>query len=141
MKKLLILLFIPFLIAAAPTRSKTYTSGETIKSSDVTENEDNIFNYLQSGVEVYSDGTIVNADVGGSANIQCSKLNLTACTQAITTTKAITSSVGIEATGLVASVSVQAEDYFAGDGTQGFTGSCASNTTLTVKDGLITECQ
>ena len=35
---------------------------------------------------------------------------------------------------------LQADDYYSGDGTQGMTGSCASGTTLTVKDGLITAC-
>ncbi|MEA3430301.1 MAG: DUF2341 domain-containing protein [Nanoarchaeota archaeon] len=34
----------------------------------------------------------------------------------------------------------QADDYYSGDGTQGYTGSCGSGTTLTVKDGLITGC-
>lgn len=36
--------------------------------------------------------------------------------------------------------SMQANDYFSGDGTQGMTGTCGSGTTLTVKDGLITGC-
>lgn len=31
-------------------------------------------------------------------------------------------------------------NYFSGDGTQGFTGTCAAATTATVKDGLITAC-
>ena len=44
MKKYLILLFIPFLVGAAPTRVSTYTSGETISSSAVTNNEDALFN-------------------------------------------------------------------------------------------------
>jgi len=35
---------------------------------------------------------------------------------------------------------IKGGDYYSGDGTQGFTGSCASTTTLTVKDGLITAC-
>jgi len=35
---------------------------------------------------------------------------------------------------------LQANDYYSGDGTQGYTGSCGSSTTLTVKDGLITGC-
>ncbi len=34
----------------------------------------------------------------------------------------------------------QADDYYSGDGTQGYTGSCADGTSLTVKDGLITGC-
>jgi len=35
---------------------------------------------------------------------------------------------------------IKAVDYYSGDGTQGYTGSCGSGTTLTVKDGLITAC-
>lgn len=35
---------------------------------------------------------------------------------------------------------IQAQDYYSGDGTQGYTGTCASGTTLTVKDGLVTGC-
>lgn len=35
---------------------------------------------------------------------------------------------------------VHADNYYSGDGTQGFTGSCAAATTATVKDGLITAC-
>lgn len=36
--------------------------------------------------------------------------------------------------------SIQGDDYYSGDGTQGMTGSCGSATTLTIKDGLITAC-
>ena len=72
------LLLIPFLIGAAPSRQKTYTSGETISSSDVTANEDAIFNYLQSGVDTYSAVSITNADISPAANIQTNKINLTA---------------------------------------------------------------
>lgn len=35
---------------------------------------------------------------------------------------------------------MKADDYYSGDGTIGFTGTCAAATTLTVKDGLITGC-
>lgn len=35
---------------------------------------------------------------------------------------------------------ITANDYYSGDGTQGMTGTCASTTTLTIKDGLITAC-
>ena len=74
MKRLWILFLIPLLMGAAPARTKTYTANSTISSSDVTENENNIFTYLQNGVEVYSDGTIVNDDISGSAAISDSKL-------------------------------------------------------------------
>lgn len=77
------LLFVSTALAAPPARTQTYTPGEVISSSEVTENEDNIFNYLQSGVDTYADGTIVNADLNNSANIQSDKLNLTSIGQAV----------------------------------------------------------
>lgn len=93
-----------FLLGAAPSRTQTYVAGNVIDPSEVTENEDNIFTYLQNGVEVIandsvetadiqnsavtqgkiatgavtstgiSDGTIVNADINASADIAASKL-------------------------------------------------------------------
>lgn len=85
---LLFLLVCRLTYAAAPSRTKTYTAGETILSSDVTENEDNIYNYLQAGVDTYAALSINNADVSASANIQSDKLNLTSIVQGV----AITSS-------------------------------------------------
>lgn len=72
--------------AAPPQRQATYTSGEVISSSDVTANENVIYNYLQAGVDTYSDNTIVNADINTAANIQSDKLNLTAINQNIANT-------------------------------------------------------
>ena len=51
MKKSLILLFIPFLIGAAPTRVNTFSSSTTIRSSEVNEDFNNIYNYLSTGVD------------------------------------------------------------------------------------------
>lgn len=72
------------LTGAAPSRTQTYTVGEIISPSEVTENEDNIYTYLQNGVDTYSagtvsstaitDNTIVNADIANSAAIDFSKL-------------------------------------------------------------------
>ena len=86
-KHLLALLLIPFLLGAAPSRTKTYTAGTIIQNADVTENEDNIFSYLQAGIDTLransvltgniTDGTIVNADISSSAAVAYSKLNLT----------------------------------------------------------------
>ncbi len=81
MKKYLILLLIPFLLGAAPSRQYTYTSGESILSEEVTANEDAIFDYLTAGVDTYSSESIVNANVATAANIQSGKLNLTNVTQ------------------------------------------------------------
>jgi len=88
MKKYLILFLLITLpaFAAPPTRSFIYSSGELIKSSEVTTNEDNIFNYLTAGVDTIKDNTVVNADVSSSAGIQASKLNLQSISQNIANT-------------------------------------------------------
>ena len=77
----LILLFLLFPFnswSAPPSRSFTYTAGNIISPSEVTSNEDNVFNYLTSGVDTYADNSIVNADINSSAAITYSKLNLSA---------------------------------------------------------------
>ena len=104
MKHLFLIPLLVFVIGAAPSRTKTYTAGAIISPSDVSENEDNIFSYLQGGVDTYTassilsaaisngtitsddmgsnsvpssaitDLTIVNADVNASAAIDFSKL-------------------------------------------------------------------
>ena len=61
MKRLLYL--IPFLIcvtanAAAPTRQNSYVTQTTIRSDDVTDNEDAIFGYLQTGVDTLRAGAV-----------------------------------------------------------------------------------
>ena len=76
-------IFVNTTFASPPVRTEVYSTNETILSDDVTANEDSIFNYLQNGVEVYADGTIVNADVATSANIQSDKLNLSSINQTI----------------------------------------------------------
>ncbi len=78
MKRLILLfLLLPSIaFAAAPTRTSVYTTGTTISSSAVTGNEDALFTYVQNGVEVYADDTIVNADIKSSAAIEGSKLDL-----------------------------------------------------------------
>ena len=48
-------------VAAAPSRTQTYTAGEIIDPADVTENEDNIFSYLQSGVDTYKVNSVNSA--------------------------------------------------------------------------------
>lgn len=73
MKKILSLIFVILCISmnnvfgAAPTRVATYTSGAVISNTDVTSNEDAIFTYLQGGVDVIKDNTIVAADIQDSA--------------------------------------------------------------------------
>jgi len=88
--------------AAAPSRLNVYTSGELITASDVTENEDAIFNYLNAGVEVIKDNVVVNADLSSSANVQASKLNLTSINQSIANTGTLTNTGNVTVTGDVA---------------------------------------
>jgi len=83
----LILLLLPtFLYSAPPSRVYTYTTGNKINPSEVTQNEDAIFNYLSRGVDKFAgaietgnilDGTLTNADISGSAAITYGKLSLT----------------------------------------------------------------
>ena len=102
----LLVILLALLIAApcygaAPTRQKTYTAGNVIAASDVTSNEDAIFNYLQSGVDTFSAGTIANADVKSTANIQAEKLNLTAITQNIANTGTFANTGAVAITGAI----------------------------------------
>jgi hypothetical protein len=98
-------LFIPLLLitniclASPPTRVSSYTSGSVISSSEVTANEDALFNYLQGGVDSIKDGTIVNADVNASANIQSDKLNLTAMAQNLANTGTFANTGNVTVTG------------------------------------------
>jgi hypothetical protein len=64
------------LYAAPPSRTYTYTTGEIIDPAKVTQNEDNIYNYLTIGVDTFRDGTIVDADLSNTAAISYSKLSL-----------------------------------------------------------------
>lgn len=83
---LLLLLFPIVGECAPPTSSYTYVDGGTIKADEVQGNENNIYRYLQVGVDKYSAGsvdsdaianaTIVNADISASAAIVGSKLDL-----------------------------------------------------------------
>ena len=53
--------------AAAPTRSRTYQTGQTIEAGDVTSNEDGIFSYLQAGVDTYAAGSVNAAAIADDA--------------------------------------------------------------------------
>ena len=70
--KLLILLLIPFLLGAAPSRNYTYSSGTTIDNAEVTSNEDAIFLYLQAGVDTYKAGSITGTALSSSIAITSS---------------------------------------------------------------------
>ena len=58
LRNLLLVLCLPFLLGAAPSRTYTYTTGQTIDPSQVTTNEDNIYSYLQGGIDTYSAGSV-----------------------------------------------------------------------------------
>lgn len=113
MKKIFLLLLVPFLIGAAPTRPHNYSSGSTISSTEVNANENTLYNYLIGGVDTIEDGVITNDDIHAAANIQASKLNLTAIAQSVANTGTLTNTgrvsvVGsVTATGLVATTSIQ----------------------------------
>lgn len=81
-KKILVLIIVSiFLMGAAPTRQFTYTTGNTIEPSEVTSNEDALFNYLQTGVDTYSANSIATASIQDSA-ITSGKLGADSVTSA-----------------------------------------------------------
>ena len=81
---ILSILFFSVLRASPPSRSFTYTSGTTIQPDEVTVNEDNIFNYLNRGIDkiidgtvttdTILDGTIANVDLSGTLALPDSKI-------------------------------------------------------------------
>lgn len=87
----LLTLLLCFTVSAAPpSRPNTYTAGTTILSASVNEDFNTLYNYLSAGVDTIRDGSIVNADVAGGANIASSKLNLSGITQNVTITGTLT---------------------------------------------------
>ena len=60
---LILTAFVVQVYAAIPTRSYTYSSGDTIDPDEVTTNEDNLYNYLSAGVEAIAANTVVSADI------------------------------------------------------------------------------
>jgi len=70
-----------FLLGAAPSRTEIYTAGEVIDPADVTTNEDNIFSYLQAGVDTIRNNAVETADIQDDA-VTTAKLG----TGAVTTT-------------------------------------------------------
>ena len=68
MKRDLLLIFlIPFCLGAAPSRTQTYTAGQVIDPAAVTENEDNVFSYLQAGVDTIRNNAVETADLQDAA--------------------------------------------------------------------------
>jgi len=134
MKKLLIIPFLLFAIsaeAAPPSRTATYVSGTEILAADVSGNEDSIFNYLQAGVDTYADGTLTNADVHASANIQSDKLNLTAIAQSVANSGSTTLTGTFAANGTTNSIGNGGSDTLTLNVPGGMTLSAATTWTLT----------
>lgn len=77
-KKILIILFLlpSIAFAAAPSRTYNYVSHTTIDPTQNNTNENNLYTYLQSGVDTYSAGSITNTSINANAAIAYSKLNL-----------------------------------------------------------------
>ena len=67
LRHFLLILCLPLLLGAAPSRTQTYTAGETIKNEEVTENEDNIFSYLQAGVDTVRALAVESGDLQDAA--------------------------------------------------------------------------
>lgn len=89
MKKYLYILLAITLMGAAPSRTYTYTSGNTISATEVTANEDAIFNYLREGVDTIKDASIVNDDISASAAIQSDKVSLASVGQTLAMSSSI----------------------------------------------------
>ena len=90
----LLLFFTSKIECAPPSRPNVYNPNETISSADVTENENELYNYTQAGVDTYADNSIVNADIASGANIQSDKLNLTSMSQNMANSGNLTLSSG-----------------------------------------------
>ena len=67
LRKLLLVLCLPGLLGAAPSRTHTYTTGSTIDSGQVTTNEDNLYAYVQAGVDTYAAGSVNSAAIADDA--------------------------------------------------------------------------
>ena len=70
MKKLWLILLIPFILGAAPSRQVNYVDGETILDTDVESNENVVFDYLQTGVTVIGTDAVkdTHIDFGTGTN-------------------------------------------------------------------------
>ena len=58
MKKYLLLLLLPFLIGAAPTRVNNFSASTTIRSSEINTDFNNLYGYLQTGTDTLRAGAV-----------------------------------------------------------------------------------
>lgn len=72
--------------ASAPSRGPSYVAGTTISSTAVNSDFNLLYNYLIAGVDTYAAGSLTDAAVSSSANIQSSKLSLSSIAQNISNT-------------------------------------------------------
>lgn len=93
-------------LGAAPSRTCTYTAGQIISPTCVGENEDNVFSYLQAGVDTFANNSIATAKLQDAA-VTAAKLT----TGAVTTTIILDGTIA--ATDLAAD-SVEASEIAAG---------------------------
>lgn len=90
MRRLILIPVALMLLGAAPSRTKTYTAGNVIQPSEVTENEDNVFTYLQGGVDTYKTSSI-SATALASAAVTTAKID----TGAVTTSAILDGTIGL----------------------------------------------
>ncbi len=81
MRSVWVVLASVLLVGAAPSRTKTYTAGQVISPTDVTENEDNIYSYLQAGPDTFRTGAIT-ATALASGSVDTDELAANAVTGA-----------------------------------------------------------
>ena len=95
----LILILALFLTAGAPSRTYTYTDKTVIESSEVTANEDNLFRYLQAGVDTLADNSVTSAKITdatiATADIASSAITTALIADGTITTTDISSSASI----------------------------------------------
>ena len=83
MKKLFYFILLMCILGGAPSRTNTYTAGEVIDPDEVMTDQNNIYTYLQQGVDTYAAGSIENEDVSASAAIAASKIDLSGIAQSL----------------------------------------------------------
>lgn len=85
MKRILLFLITLFVssicFASAPSSTYTYLSGTPILPNQVQTNENNIYSYLQSGVDTYKPGSITQSAISSTAGILYSQLSLSGSIQ------------------------------------------------------------
>jgi hypothetical protein len=132
--------------AACPSRSYSYTAGNVIDPSQNTTNEDNVYNYLCTGVDTYksgsvdttaiANGTITNSDIA-SNTITAAELAADSVTASEIATSAVTTTEILDGTIVgddLADNTLDAEEIDETDG-YAWSGSDTHTGTLDVSGG------